>query len=78
MDLQLTPSARVEPAPERTAFDDSVLIAKVMTLVFPFLGPGVSLLDIVTAPSRGKRFTDWCEGFRLHFNELSQKVAANT
>jgi hypothetical protein len=78
VDLELTPSARVEPTPERTAFDYGLSTAKVMALVFPFLGPGVSLLEILTAPSRGRRLTDWCERFRLHFNELSQKVAGLT
>jgi hypothetical protein len=50
----------------------------VASVAFPFVGAGVTLIDLVTAPLRGKRLTDWCEGFRLRFNDLNQKVAGLT
>lgn len=75
MDIpKLKPDPRLEPAPERTAFDYGLAIAKAGTLAFPFFGAGVTLLDLVTAPLRGKRLNDWCEELRLRLNELSQKV----
>ena len=70
----MKPDSRLEPAPERTAFDYSLAIAKAGALVFSFLGPGVTLFDLVTAPLRGKRLGNWCEDLRLALNELSQKV----
>lgn len=68
------PEQHLEPAPGKTAFDYAVAIAKVGAIVFPFLGPGITLFDLVTAPARGKRLSDWCEQLRLHLNELSEKV----
>jgi hypothetical protein len=64
----------LQPAPGMTAFDYAMAIAKVGAIAFPFLGPGITLFDLVTAPARGKRMSDWCEDLRLHLNELSQKM----
>ena len=64
----------MQPAPGRTAFDYGLAIAKASALAFPFVGTGVTLFDLVTAPLRGKRLSDWCEELRLRLNELSQKV----
>jgi hypothetical protein len=72
--LNLEPDSRLEPAPDRTAFDYGLAVAKVGALAFPFLGAGVTLFDLVTAPSRGKRLNDWCEELRLRLNEVSRKV----
>jgi len=66
--------SRLAQAPEPTAFDYSLVLAKIGALAFPFLGTGITLFDLVTAPLRNKRFTDWCEQLRLRLNELSQKV----
>jgi len=63
--LNLESDSRLEPAPDRTAFDYGLAVAKVGALAFPFLGAGVTLFDLVTAPSRGKRLIDWCEELRL-------------
>jgi hypothetical protein len=72
--LKLTPDTRLQPAPARSAFDYGLAIAQVGAIAFPFVGAGVKLFDLVTAPLRGKRMSDWCEELRLHLNELSQKV----
>ena len=72
--LNLNPDHQLEPAPESTAFDRALTAAKVGALAFPFLGAGVAFIDLLTAPLRGKRMNDWCEEFRLRFNDLSQKV----
>jgi hypothetical protein len=72
--LKLNPDRSLEPAPGRTAFDYGLAVAKVAAIAFPFLGAGVTLVDLVTAPMRGKRFSDWCEELRLSLNELSDKV----
>ncbi len=76
--LKLQPDPRLGPAPERTAFDYGLAIAKAGSLAFPFFGAGVTLFDLVSAPLRGKRLSDWCEELRLRLNELSQKVAGLT
>jgi hypothetical protein len=68
----------LESAPEPTAFDYGLAVAKVGAVAFPFLGSGIALFDLITAPIRGKRFNDWCERLRLGLNELSQKVAELT
>jgi hypothetical protein len=75
---RLISAGHLEPAPEQTAFDYGLLMAKVATLVFPFAGAGVTLFDLVTAPSRGKRLSDWCEELRIRLNDLSEKVAGLT
>jgi hypothetical protein len=72
--LKLKPDPLLEAAPEPTAFDYGMAAAKVGAIAFPFFGAGVMLLDLVTAPLRGKRLSDWCEDLRLRLNELSQKV----
>lgn len=72
--LKLKPDQPVEPAPEQTGFDYGLAIAKVGAVAFPFFGAGVTLLDLITAPLRGKRSSDWCEEIRLRLNELSQKI----
>ena len=72
--LNLNPRARVEPAPERTAVDYAMAVAQLGGMAFPFLGPGVALVDLITSPMRGKRFSDWCEDIRVHLNDLHQKV----
>jgi len=72
--LKINPDSCLEPAPERTAFDDAVDVAKAVTLAFPFFGAGVTLFDLLTAPLRGKRMQDWCEELRLSLNDLSQTV----
>lgn len=53
-------------------------VAKVASIPFPFLGPGVSLIDFITAPSRSKRLTDWCEQLRVALNELHERVKGLT
>jgi hypothetical protein len=68
----------IEPAPERTGFDYGVSVAKAGTLVFPFLGAGVTLFELITTPLRTKRLSDWLEQLRLQINELSQIVATLT
>ncbi len=68
--LNLTPNPRLEPAPGKTAFDYGVVIAQVGAIAFPTVLPGVKLFDLVTAPFRGKRMSDWCEELRLRLNEL--------
>lgn len=55
-----------------------MLAAKVGTLAFPFLGPGVALFDLLTSPIRGKRMDDWCEELRQGLNDLSRKMAELT
>jgi hypothetical protein len=72
--LKLKPDPHLEPPPGKTAFDYGLAIAKVGAIAFPFFGAGVTLVDLVTSPLRGKRFTNWCEEIRLRLNELSQKV----
>ena len=72
--LKLTPDPRLDSAPGPTAFDYSLVIAKVAALAFPPLGGGVALFDLITAPLRGKRMSEWCEELRLRLNELSQKI----
>jgi hypothetical protein len=76
--LNINPDPRLEPAPERTGFDYGVSVAKAGTIVFPFLGAGVTLFDLITTPLRTKRLSDWLEQLRLRINELSQKVATLT
>jgi hypothetical protein len=66
--------SRLAQVPEPSGFDYSLALAKIGALAFPFLGTGISLFDLVTAPLRNKRFTDWCEQLRLRLNQLSQKV----
>jgi hypothetical protein len=68
----------LEPAPESTAFDYGLAVAKVAALAFPFLGAGITLFDLVTAPARGKRLNDWCEELRIRLNDLSEKVKGLT
>ena len=72
--LNLNPSPDLEPAPGRTAFDWGLSTAKAGTLIFPFLGPGITLFDLLTGPKRGKRMSDWCEDLRQRLNDLSRKV----
>jgi hypothetical protein len=72
--LKLRPDPRLEPAPERTAFDYGLLIAKVGAIAFPFFGAGVTLFDLIATPLRGKRLNAWLEALRLRFNALSHKV----
>ena len=72
------PESRLLPAPGKTAFDYAFAAAKAGSLAFPFFGAGVTLVDLVTAPLRGKRLNDWCEDLRLRFNELSDKVGGLT
>jgi hypothetical protein len=74
MDMLEAKPTHLEPAPDRTALDYGLAVAKVAAIAFPFLGPGVTLFDLVTVPARSKRLSDFCEGLRLGFNELSQKV----
>jgi hypothetical protein len=76
--LKLKPDQPIAPAPEPSAFDYGLAVANVSAIGFPYLGPGVALLDIITAPLRGKRMTDWCEEIRLRVNDLSQKVEGLT
>jgi len=76
--LDLNPDTRLEPAPGRTEFDWTVSAARVGALAFPFLGSGVALFDLITAPLRTKRLSDWLEQLRQCVNELSQKVATLT
>jgi hypothetical protein len=76
--LNVSPDPRLEPAPERTAFDYSVSVAKAGALVFPFLGAGVTLFDLIITPLRTKRLSDWLEQLRLITNDLCQKVATLT
>jgi hypothetical protein len=71
-------SDRIQPAPETTAFDYAIEVAKLGTLAFPFLGTGVALFTAITGPLRGKRLNEWLEQLRLQLNELSQKVAGLT
>jgi len=66
--------SRLQPAPDATAFDYALAIAKAGSIAFPFLGAGVTLFDLVTAPLRGKRLNDWCEELRLRLNELAERV----
>ncbi|MDQ2839906.1 MAG: hypothetical protein M3Y72_02470 [Acidobacteriota bacterium] len=68
----------LEPAPESTAFDHALAVAKVGALAFPFLGSGIALFDLIAAPLRGKRITDWCEQLRLRLNNLSDEVKGLT
>jgi hypothetical protein len=72
--LNLNPSPDLEPAPGRTAFDWGLSAAKAGTLIFPFLGPGITLFDLLTGPKRNKRMGDWCEDLRQRLNDLSRKV----
>src|ERR1700746_1500548 len=65
---------RLDPPPEDTAFDFAIQAAKVLAIVFPFFGAGVTLFDVVTGPARTKRLHDWCEWFRLRFNDIAEKV----
>jgi hypothetical protein len=80
--LNLVHEPHVEPAPDATALDHAMTAAKLGALAFtpvlPFLGPGVAFIDLLTAPLRGKRMNDWCEEFRLCFNDLAQKVEGLT
>jgi hypothetical protein len=80
--LSLTPDPQLEPAPDPTAFDHAMTAAKVGGIAFapafPFLGAGVAFIDLLTAPLRGKRMNDWCEEFRLRFNDLSRKIEGLT
>lgn len=76
--LNINPDLRLEPVPERTGFDYAVSVAKAGTLVFPFLGAGVTLFDLITTPLRTKRLSDWLEQLRLRINELSQTFATLT
>jgi hypothetical protein len=68
----------LEPAPDPTAFDYGMTIAKVGAIALPFVGSGVALFDLITAPLRGKRFNDWCERLRVGVNELSETVEGLT
>ncbi|MBZ5575992.1 MAG: hypothetical protein LAP40_05475 [Acidobacteriia bacterium] len=74
----LKPDQRLQPAPEKTAFDYAMAVAKVAAIPLPFFGRGVALVDAVTAPLRGKRFDDWCEQIRQRINEPSQKIEGLT
>jgi hypothetical protein len=76
--LNLNPDPRLQPAPERDAFDYSVAAARVGGLALPFLGAGATFFDLVTAPLRGKRLSGWLDELRLRLNDLSQKVEALT
>jgi hypothetical protein len=71
---KLNPNRSLEPAPGKTALDYGLAVAKVAGIAFPFFGAGITLVDLVTAPLRGKRFSDWCEEIRLLLNDLSRKV----
>jgi hypothetical protein len=71
--LNLTPDARLQPAPESTAFDFATEVAKLGALAFPFLGTGIALFSSVMAPLRGKRLNDWLEDLHLRMNDLSQE-----
>src|ERR1700688_4621178 len=76
--LNLNPDTRLAPAPARSALDYGLAVAQVGGIAFPFGGAGVKLFDLVTAPLRGKRMSDWCEELRLRLNELSQKIEGLT
>ena len=72
------PDSPLQPAPGKTAFDYALAIAKVGSLAFPFVGSGIAFFDLVTAPARGKRMSDWCEQLRLCLDDLSAKVEGLT
>jgi len=72
--LNLRPNSQLATVPEQGAIDYGIAVAKVATLAFPFLGPAVTLIDLLTAPARGRRMSDWCEEFRVRFNDMSQRV----
>jgi hypothetical protein len=72
--LGINPDRTVEPAPDATAFDHGMTVAKVAALALPFAGPGVALLDAIITPLRGRRMSDWCEKIRLGLNDLSQRI----
>ncbi len=77
--LDLNPDPRLKPAPSKTTFDYAMIAAKAATTVaFPFLSPGVTFVDLVTAPLRSKRLSDWCEELRLALNDLSLRVEGLT
>jgi hypothetical protein len=69
-ELSLKPDPRIPSGPEFTAVDFAVLAAKVGSIVFSWAGSAVTLFDIITGPSRSNRLTDWCEKFRVCFNDL--------
>ncbi|MBL8238287.1 MAG: hypothetical protein JNM66_12750 [Bryobacterales bacterium] len=63
------------PAPEKNAaYDHALALTKVLGLAFPFLGPAATLFDVITAPKRGQRLTEWFETTRVKLNELSERV----
>jgi hypothetical protein len=68
----------LDPVSESTAFDYAVTAATLGAMVFPFLGAGTALVDLVTKSMRGKRLEDFCERLRLGLNDLSQKIAGLT
>ena len=76
--LDLNSNPRLQPAPERDAFDYGLAAAKAGTLTFPFLGAGVTLFDLITTPIRGRRLSNWLEELRLKVNDLSRTVAGLT
>jgi hypothetical protein len=76
--LNLNPDRHLQAAPGKTAFDYGMAVAKAGSVAFPFLGAGVVLVDLVTAPLRGKRMNDWCEELRLCLNKLSAEVEGLT
>jgi hypothetical protein len=77
-ELKLDPARTLEAAPGSTALDYGLAVASVAGLLFPFVGAGITLVDLVTAPLRDKRFKEWCEAIRLRLNEVSQKVEGMT
>jgi hypothetical protein len=72
--LSLNPDPQLEQAPDSTVLDYAMTAAKVGMLALPFIGPGITLMDLLTAHSRGKRMTNWCEELRIRLNDLSQRV----
>ena len=76
--LKLGSDQSVEPAPEATPVDYALTLAKAAAIAFPYSAAGVALVDLITAPIRGKRFSTWCEQMRLRLNDLSRKVEGLT
>lgn len=77
-DLKDAPYLPATATSENTTFDYALAIAKVGALAFPFLGAGVTFVDLVTAPARGKRMDEFCERLRTGLNDLSQTVQSLT
>jgi hypothetical protein len=77
-DPNLYPNPKLEPAPAPTVFDHALTAGKLGGLVLPFLGAGVTFIELLTGPLRGKRLNDWYEEVRLGVNDLSQKMEGLT